>query len=72
MRRLSRSRYHRAVRHLKSAETRIKIKKIALILNIIMNLGMKVAPCRQGFKYLMVNKDGDIEEKSGCMQMMYV
>ena len=27
-------------------------------------LGMKVAHCKQGFKYLMVNKDGVIEEKS--------
>ena len=25
---------------------------------------MKVAQCKQGFKYLMVNKDGVIEEKS--------
>ena len=25
---------------------------------------MKVAQCRQGFKYLMVNKDGGTEEKS--------
>ena len=27
-------------------------------------LGMKVAQCKQGLKYLMVNKDGVIEEKS--------
>ena len=26
---------------------------------------MKVAQCKQGFKYLVVNKDGVIEEKSG-------
>ena len=26
-------------------------------------LGVQVAQCRQGFKYLMVNKDGGIEEK---------
>ena len=36
-----------------------------LLFNIyVRELGMKVAQCRQGFKYLMVNKDGVIEEKS--------
>ena len=31
-------------------------------------LGMKLAQCKRGFKYLMVNKDGVIKEKSqaGC------
>ena len=36
-----------------------------LLFNIyVRELGMKVAQCKQGFKYLMVNKDGVIEEKS--------
>ena len=36
-----------------------------LLLNIyVRELGMKVAQCKQGFKYLMVNNDGVIEEKS--------
>ena len=36
-----------------------------LLFNIyVIELGMKGAQCRQGFKYLMVNKDGGIEEKS--------
>ena len=36
-----------------------------LLFNIyVSELGMKVAQCKQGFKYLMVNKDGVIEEKS--------
>ena len=46
-----------------------------LLFNIyVREFGMKFAQCKQGFKYLMVNKDGVIEEKSqaGCMQMMYV
>ena len=30
----------------------------------VRELGMKVLQCKQGFKYLMVNKDGVIEEKS--------
>ena len=30
----------------------------------VREFGMKVAQCKQGFKYLMVNKDGVIEEKS--------
>ena len=30
----------------------------------VRELGMKLAQCKQGFKYLMVNKDGVIEEKS--------
>ena len=32
-------------------------------------LDVKVAQCRQGFKYLMVNKDGGIKEKgqAGCL-----
>ena len=29
----------------------------------IKELGMKVEQCKQGFRYLMVNKDGVIEEK---------
>ena len=29
----------------------------------VRELCMKVVQCRQGFKYLMVNKDGVIEEK---------
>ena len=33
-------------------------------INFVRELGMKVAQCKQGFKYLMVNKDGVIEEKS--------
>ena len=43
-------------------------------INFVRELGMKVAQCKQGFKYLMVNKDGVIEEKSRpgfCMQMMH-
>ena len=33
-----------------------------LLFNIYLrDLGMKVAQCKQGFKYLMVNKDGVIE-----------
>ena len=36
-----------------------------LLFNIyVRELGMKLTPCIQGFKYLMVNKDGVIEEKS--------
>ena len=36
-----------------------------LLFNIsVRELGMKVAQCKQGFKYLMVNKDVVIEEKS--------
>ena len=36
-----------------------------LLFNIyVRELGMKLAQCKQGFKYLMVNKDGVIEEKS--------
>ena len=36
-----------------------------LLLNIYMRqLGMKVSVCKQGFKYLVVNKDGVIEKKS--------
>ena len=36
-----------------------------LLFNIyVRELGMKVAQCKQGFKYLMVNKDGVNEEKS--------
>ena len=36
-----------------------------LLFNIyVRELGMKLAKCKQGFKYLMVNKDGVIEEKS--------
>ena len=35
-----------------------------LLLNIhVRELGMKVAQCKQGFKYLMVNKHGVIEEE---------
>ena len=35
-----------------------------LLFNIyVREVGVKVAQCRQGFKYLMVNKDGGIEEK---------
>ena len=35
-----------------------------LLFNIyVRELGVKIAQCRQGFKYLMVNKDGGIEEK---------
>ena len=30
----------------------------------VRELCMKVAQCKQGFKYLMVNKDGVIEEKN--------
>ena len=30
----------------------------------VRELGMKVAQCKQGFKYLMVNKHGVIEENS--------
>ena len=34
-----------------------------LLFNIyVRELGVKVAQCRQAFKYLMVNKDGGIEE----------
>ena len=37
----------------------------SLLFNIyVRELGMKVAQCKQGFKYLMVNKAGVIEEKS--------
>ena len=37
-----------------------------LLLTIyVRELGMKIAQCIQGFKYLMVNKDGVIEEESG-------
>ena len=38
-----------------------------LLFNIyVRELGMKLAQCKQGFKYLMVNKDGVIEgEESG-------
>ena len=45
-----------------------------LLFNIYMReLGMKVSSCKQGFKYLEVNKDGVIEEKSqDGMQMMCV
>ena len=36
-----------------------------LLFNIyVRELGMKVVQCKQCFKYLMVNKDGVIEEKS--------
>ena len=36
-----------------------------LLFNIyVRELGMKIAQCRQGFKYLMVNKDRGIEEKN--------
>ena len=36
-----------------------------LLFNIyVSELGMKLAQCKQGFKYLMVNNDGVIEEKS--------
>ena len=36
-----------------------------LLFNIyVRELRMKLAQCKQGFKYLMVNKDGVIEEKS--------
>ena len=36
-----------------------------LLFNIyVREFGMKVAPCKQCFKYLMVNTDGVIEEKS--------
>ena len=36
-----------------------------LLFNIyVRELGMELAQCKQGFKYLMVNKDGVIEEKS--------
>ena len=36
-----------------------------LLVNIyVRELGMKVAQCKQGFKYLMVKKDGVIDEKS--------
>ena len=36
-----------------------------LLFNIyVRELGMKLAQCKQGFKYLMVNRDGVIEEKS--------
>ena len=36
-----------------------------LLFNIyVREFGMKVAQCKQGFKYLMVNKNGVIEEKS--------
>ena len=36
-----------------------------LLFNIyVRELSMKVAQCKQGFKYLMVNKDGVIGEKS--------
>ena len=35
-----------------------------LLFNIyVRTLGVKVAQCRQDFKYLMVNKDGGIKEK---------
>ena len=30
----------------------------------VRELSMKVAPCKQGFKYFMINKEGVIEEKS--------
>ena len=36
-----------------------------LLFNIyVRELGVKVTQCRQGLKYLIVNKDGGIEEKS--------
>ena len=36
-----------------------------LLFNIyVRELGMKISQCKHGFKYLMVNKDGLIEEKS--------
>ena len=36
-----------------------------LLFNIyVRELGMQVAQCKQGFKYLMVNKEGVIEETS--------
>ena len=36
-----------------------------LLFNIyVRELGMKLAQCKQGFKYVMVNTDGVIEEKS--------
>ena len=36
-----------------------------LLFNINMReLGMKVSACKQGFKYLVVNKDGVLEKKS--------
>ena len=36
-----------------------------LLFNIyVRELSMKLAQCKQGFMYLMVNKDGVIEEKS--------
>ena len=36
-----------------------------LLFNIyVRELVMKLAQCKQGFKYLMLNKDGVIEEKS--------
>ena len=36
-----------------------------LLFNIyVRELGMKLAQCKQGFKYLMVNKDGVIKEKT--------
>ena len=36
-----------------------------LLFNIyVRELGMNVAQCKQGFKYLMVNKNGVIEKKS--------
>ena len=42
-----------------------------LLFNIyVRELGMKVSACKQGFKYMVVNKDGLIENKSdwvpGC------
>ena len=46
-----------------------------LFIIYVRELGMKLAQCKQRFKYLMVNKDGVIEEKSQAssyMQMMYV
>ena len=48
----------------------------SLLFNIyVRELGMKVAQCKQGFKYLMVNKDGVLRRRvrpGFCMQMMCV
>ena len=36
-----------------------------LLFNIYMReLGMKISACKQGFKYMVVTKDGVIEKKS--------